>query len=176
MENKPDGIEQYFSEAAHNPASGKIGSVVIGRAPFTCRQHLLIESASRRCDFLYVFVVSDKNDACSSGESLIAARTFASCIPNAGVYETGDYLIPCSSFPTYFIKDKSEVPAIKARLDSAVFAGRFAPILNISTLFMFSEPFPEVPAAYIRELAAGLRAGGIEIAEIPGGCHAAAFI
>ena len=67
MENRPRGIQTFLKSLPH--PSGKVGAVVCNCNPFTLGHRHLIEQASRSCDAVLVFVLSEDASFFSAAEN-----------------------------------------------------------------------------------------------------------
>ena len=88
-------------------------------------------------------------------------------LPNVTVLPTGPYLISSATFPSYFLKDKENLPEIQCRLDIEVFTRYFAPHFGITHRFVGSEPFSPSTAMYNEALKTYLPPAGIRVTELP---------
>ena len=135
--------------------------------PFTLGHRYLVESAAGECDHLYVFVLSEEGGMFSASDRMEMVKAGTADLPNVTVLPTGPYLISSATFPSYFLKDKENLPAIQCRLDIEVFTRYFAPRLGITHRFVGSEPFSPSTAMYNAALAEHLPPAGIRVKELP---------
>lgn len=163
MENQRDGIAQFVRSLGRPDKSGVVGAVVANCNPFTLGHQYLLEQAASACDLVHLFILSEEKSLFPAADRLALARAGTAHLPNVLVHETGNYLISSATFPTYFIRDKERIPAIRCRLDLEIFSRWFAPALGITRRFVGSEPFSAVTDAYNREMLAFLPPRGIEV-------------
>ena len=175
MENKRQGVQQFATslkgpEGAAGGTPEGTGAIVVNCNPFT-RGHLyLIETASKQCGLLYLFVVSENKSRFSTETRLELVRLGTAHLPNVRICPTGPYLVSAATFPDYFLKDEPGAvspQALNTELDLAVFAGCFARILGIKRRYVGSEPLDQVTAVYNKQMKEILPAYGIEVIEIP---------
>lgn len=142
-----------------------IGAAVMNCNPFTLGHRYLVEEASKQCDSMYVFVVSEEDGEFSFDERFNLVKRGCADLDNVYVMKTGPYLVSRASFPQYFIKDKSQVSRIKCELDIEIFCDIFAKELGISKRFFGSEPLSETTRAYNEAMKKYLPRKGIEPVE-----------
>lgn len=167
MEDAPDGALRFARSLRAPDAAGIIGAVVVNCNPFTKGHRYLIERASRACDTLYVFVLSEDRSFFPAADRMELVREGTRDLANVRVCPTGDYMISQATFPTYFIKDKARAPRMQLALDLAVFAGVFARELRITRRFVGTEPNCAVTASYNAAMHDYLPPRGIEVTELP---------
>jgi len=166
MEDKRTGFADWVEGVRRAEAAGVIGAVVMNCNPMTLGHRYLVEQAAARCDFLYLFVVSEDKSAVPAADRRAIVESAVGDMPRVAVAGTGRYLISSATFPDYFLKDKSQAGAVWTELDIAVFC-RLAGELGITRRFVGSEPFCPVTAAYNRAMAAALPGQGIKLVELP---------
>ncbi len=166
MENIKDGIDKFIDSFGSLQTDGTIGAIVANCNPFTLGHRYLIESASRICDFLHVFVLSEDKSMFSSDDRFMLVKQGTSDLNNIAIHKTGPYMISSATFPTYFIKDKTKTEDIRCELDIEIFAEHFAKKLNITKRFIGTEPFCMTTNKYNQELKLLLPPKGIEVIEI----------
>lgn len=167
MENRKDGITEFLRTLPKAEVRGKIGSIVANCNPFTLGHRYLIETASRQCDHLYVFVLSEDKSQFSFADRMEMVKLGTADLKNVTVLPTGPYLISAATFPTYFLKEGAQADSAQCKLDCAVFADRFAPHFGITCRFVGTEPNCPVTAAYNKAIKKILPENGISVTEIP---------
>ena len=178
MENKKNGLykfltsiwddsEQYAAEHGIDFENAVCGAVVCNCDPFTLGHRHLIEYASKNCDFLYVFAVSEKGSMFEPQDRLEMIKAGTADIENCRVYESKRYLVSRATFPAYFIRDEEHADEVKSEIDIKLFAERIAPVLRIKKRFVGKEPFSAVTDAYNERMKELLPEYGIELTEIP---------
>lgn len=166
MEDRRGGFERWAEGLRARDAGGKTGALVMNCNPMTIGHRYLAEQAAARCDFLYIFVVSEDKSAVPAADRLALVRESLAGMAHTAIAGTGEYLISSATFPDYFLKDKARAGQVWTELDAAVFC-RLAGRLGITCRFVGSEPFCPVTAAYNRTLAQVLPRHGIELLELP---------
>lgn len=167
MENRRNGVSAYVASLPQAPAGGAIGAIVANCNPFTRGHRYLVETAAARCDFLYLFIVSEDRSTFSTREREELARRNVADLPNVAVCSTGGYMISAATFPSYFLKDQTLAPIYSAELDLKIFAECFARPLQITHRFMGEEPFCPVTRLYNQQMLQLLPAWGIVPVVIP---------
>lgn len=172
MENKLKGFEHFLEtlkKETPNAALDRkcvIGSIVANCNPFTLGHRYLIEYASKCCDFLHLFILSDNRNYFSADQRFEMVKLGVEDIDNVILHRTSDYMISAATFPTYFFKDQMQGKVANCELDLEIFGTKIAPILGISKRFVGMEPFCQVTNAYNGAMKQKLPILGIEIEEI----------
>ena len=143
------------------------GAIVMNADPFTLGHRFLVETASKFCTRLNVFVLSSEASHVPADVRLRLVREGCRDLENVTVVEGGDYIISGATFPDYFFKDKTEAALAFARLDATLFAGRIAPACGIQTRFVGEEPLDPMTAAYNETLGVVLPEHGVAVRVIP---------
>ena len=173
MENKKTGFTDFMEKVkAESPEDalkeGKvIGAIVVNCNPFTLGHRYLIETALKQCDYLHLFVLSDKRTFYSAAQRYEMVKEGVKDLDRVILHHTSDYIISAATFPTYFMKEKTEAGKANCRLDLELFGKRIAPELHITKRFVGTEPNCAVTDCYnvtMKEVLPGL---GIEVTEIP---------
>lgn len=178
MENRKNGLQsfltsiwedsnQYASEQGIDLANAVCGAVVCNCDPFTLGHRHLIEYASKNCDFLYIFSVSETGSMFEPKDRYEMIKAGTADIKNCRVYESKRYLVSRATFPAYFIRDEEHADEVKTEIDISLFSERIAPVLGIKKRFVGSEPFSPVTEAYNLKMKELLPGRGIELIEIP---------
>lgn len=165
LESTRGGLRSYLNALDRHP--GPCGAVVMNCAPFTLGHRYLVEQARQRCRWLYIFVLSEEKGMFTAAQRLDMVRLGCREFSNVSVHPTEGYLISNATFPAYFLKDRAEKPKVSCALDIEIFAGRFAPALDIGVRFLGTEPFDPVTAAYNRALRDKLPPRGVQVEELP---------
>ena len=165
MENRRNGLKDFLASIPQR--EGVCGAIVMNADPFT-RGHLhLIETASKQCDALYVFVVSEQGSLFSPEERYAMIERGSAHVPNRILCRSDHYLVSRATFPAYFIRDEAHVDAVRADLDIELFRSRIAPALQITKRFVGEEPFSPTTRAYNERMKTLLPETGIALIEIP---------
>ena len=167
MESRKDGIRSFVASLPKTETAGKIGAAVMHCNPFTLGHRYLIETAARECDHLYVFVLSESGAMFSPEDRMAMVKAGTADLPNVTVLPTGPYLISSATFPTYFLKEKDQLPQIQCRLDITIFTRYFAPHFGITHRFVGTEPFSPSTKLYNGELKSLLPPAGVAVRELP---------
>lgn len=166
MESEKDGILSFLNSLSL-PSGKKTGAIVMNCNPFTLGHRFLIEKASKMCEKLYIFVLSEDKSYFSFEDRFNMVCLGTQDLLNVEVLPTGPYLISSATFPTYFLKEKTTQNEAHCTLDAEIFAKFYAPHFKIATRFVGTEPFCEVTNEYNRILKKHLQKFGINVTEIP---------
>lgn len=167
MENQKDGIRNFLSALPHFEGTGKNGCIVMNCNPFTLGHRFLIEEASKQCDKLYVFVLSEDRSRFSAKDRMEMVKRGTCDLKNITVLPTGPYMISSATFPTYFLKETVNTSLVHCELDVEIFTQYFAKEFSITHRFVGSEPLCPVTETYNKVLFENLPKSGIELTEIP---------
>lgn len=170
MECGAPGVNEYRAmlEAERAKNGPRVGAAVMNCNPFTLGHQFLIEEGARQCPVFYVIVVEEDASAFPFADRLALVREGTAHIPNVRVIASGSYAVSKATFPTYFLKDRGELPvaAEQAELDARLFGGLFVPALGVTRRFVGTEPFCAVTALYNENLKKTLPEYGCDVVEI----------
>ena len=165
MEDRKNGFVDYLASLPRY--EGECGAIVMNGDPFTKGHLHLCEYASKNCDALYVFSVSEPGSMFTPEQRFDMLKAGTAHLENCHVVRTDMYLVSRETFPAYFIRDEAHADAVKADLDVELFRTRIAPALHIKKRFVGEEPFSPTTCAYNRRMKELLPESGIELCEIP---------
>lgn len=146
--------------------SKRIGAIVMNCNPFTNGHLYLIEQSRKQVDFLYIFVVEENKSYFSFEDRYRLVKDNCSHMDNVMVLPSGRFIISTETFPDYFIKNELQEVQIDPSLDVELFGKEIAPVLNIKTRFLGTEPIDKVTAQYNDSLKQLLRNFNVEVVEI----------
>lgn len=170
MENRRNGIKQYLKKEAEpfeNLPSTVVGSIVMNANPFTNGHRYLVETASRQCDQLHVFVLSADASEFPADVRLDLVTKGCEDLYNVYVHGSSDYLISHATFPDYFLKDKASGSEKAVELDLKIFGKYYQKTFGITHRFVGEEPFSKITALYNQEMKKILPDYGIQVIELP---------
>lgn len=168
MENRQDGLASYLKGLSKHKVDGeKIGSIVINGNPFTLGHRYLIERAGRENDYLHIFVLSSDESSFPYRVRMQLIEEGTNDINNITIHGGGDYIISSATFPSYFIKEESNIVGLHAALDVNIFGKYIAPCLGINRRYVGEEPYCAVTREYNKTMEKILPRYGIELVEIP---------
>ncbi len=166
LENKRDGITHFLDSLPKYESNGVTGSIVMNCNPFTLGHQYLIETASKECEHLYVFCVSEDKSEFSFADRFEMIKSGTAHLKNVSVLPTGPYLISSATFPDYFLKDRDKKEEIHCLLDIEIFTKYYAPHFLINKRFVGTEPLSQATDLYNKALKEHLPTSGIELKEI----------
>lgn len=167
MENKPRGIQSFLDTLPTALPGQKIGAAVMNCNPFTLGHQYLIETASKQCDHLYIFVLSEDKSQFSAQVRMELVKKGTDHLDNVTVLPTGPYLISSATFPTYFLKDRDQAQTVQCVLDIEIFTKYFVPRFGITHRFVGTEPLSAMTDLYNQALLEHLPQKGVEVQLIP---------
>lgn len=143
---------------------GRVGVIVMNANPFTKGHKYLVEYATSKVDFLYVFVLEEDKSRFSFEDRYAMVKNGTAEYENVLVLRSGKFIISQNTFPEYFFKNPGEVDCTK---DVEIFSLLIAPILNISCRFVGEEPYSAVTNQYNQSMKKILPKYDIDLIEIP---------
>ncbi|WP_432402802.1 [citrate (pro-3S)-lyase] ligase [Wukongibacter sp. M2B1] len=168
MENNPDGLKNYLKDLSEYKVDGeKISAIVMNGNPFTLGHKYLIERASRESDHLHIFVLSSDESSFPYKVRMKLIAEGIKNIDNVTIYEGGNYIISNATFPSYFIKEKSDTVRLHTALDLKIFGKYIAPCLGINRRYVGEEPYCVTTNTYNQAMKRILPQYGVEVIEIP---------
>ena len=167
MENRRNGIYDFLNEMCGENIQGTVGAIVMNANPFTLGHRYLIETASSKCDNLYVFVVSEDKSKFSASDRIKMVQLGTNDIPNVTVLPTGPYLVSSATFPTYFLKEREKAREVQCLLDVKIFLNYYVPKFSINYRFVGEEPLSPMTKEYNNTLKSELEKEGVKVFEIP---------
>ena len=156
------GLEEYCAYLRSHRSEGVI---IMNANPFTLGHRFLLEQAAAQVEGLAVIPVKENLSRFPYSERLDMVRKGSECL--ADVLEGSDYQISAATFPTYFLKDLTDVSETQMRLDIDLFGRHIAPALGASVRFVGSEPTDPLTARYNGLMQELLPSFGVRVVEIP---------
>ena len=163
MEDKPNGIQNFLDTLPLPEAEGTVGAAVMNCDPFTLGHRYLIETASRECDQVFIFVLSEDQGHFPAADRLELVRRGTRDLANVTVLPTGPYLISAATFPTYFLKERDKADSVRCGLDIEIFTRHYAPRFRITRRYVGTEPLSPMTDLYNQALLASLPERGIDV-------------
>ncbi len=173
MENQNRGFERFLERTAgETPEKAKkpgcaVGAIVANCNPFTLGHRYLIEEALKQCDWLHLFVLSDKRTYYGPEARFQMVQKGTADLERVILHRASDYIVSAATFPTYFMKEKEGAKKANCRLDLELFGSRIAPALGITRRFVGTEPNCQVTDVYNETMKQVLPGYGISVTEIP---------
>jgi [citrate (pro-3S)-lyase] ligase len=145
----------------------RIGSIVMNCNPFTLGHRYLIEYASKKCDFLYIFVVEEDKSVFKFEDRIELVKKGTVDLSNVTVLPSGKFIISSYTFGLYFDKAEKQNENVDASLDVELFAQHIAPALGITIRFAGEEPLDNITRQYNDTIKRILPQHWIEFCVIP---------
>lgn len=123
-------------------------AIVMNCNPFTLGHRYLIEKASKESKQVVVFVVEEDRSYFPFEARLALVREGTRDLKNVCVIAGGHYIISWATFPSYFMKRKDDRLEAYAELDAGIFGRYIAPVFNINTRYIGTEPYCSVTDSY----------------------------
>ena len=158
-------LDEYINSLASVKrinVSGRIGSIVMNCNPFTLGHRYLIETAAKKCEVLYIFVVEENRSVFSFADRLELVRKGVKDLENVVVLPSGKFIISQTTFSAYFLKEEQKDAIIDPSEDVFIFASKIAPALDINIRFAGEEPFDKITNQYNASMKRILPKYGIE--------------
>lgn len=162
-----ESIKTYCDELSKKRVfkSENIGALVMNCNPFTLGHQYLIETAAKRCEGVYIFVLEEDQSTFPFETRMELIKKGTEHLENVSVIPGGQYIISQATFPAYFSQEK-DLLSLQTELDAQVFARHLAKTLSIKTRFVGSEPNCEVTSQYNQSLKKVMPGYGIRLIEI----------
>ena len=168
LEHSPTSLEEYKHQLSALPLHGRVGCIVMHANPLTKGHLHLINSSRKKCDTLVIIPVGESHSGGFSYEERRRMLEDATSNMSDVVIAPGShYAVSRSSFPSYFIKERSDRTDAQIRLDLDIFTRHIAPSLGASVRFIGEEPADPLTARYNELMHEILPAHGVEVDEIP---------
>ena len=135
-------------ESVVSNARKPIGVIVMNANPFTLGHRFLVEQSSELVERLYVVVVREDCSMFSYSERKAMVIQGVRDIGNVVVVDGSDYAVSAATFPTYFLKQISDVTDTQITLDLDIYRRRIAPALGATVRFFGSEPTDPLTRRY----------------------------
>lgn len=160
-----DSYKSYLSEHKCD------GVIVANVSPVTKGHLFLIREAASHCRKLAIIpVAASENEPFPYEERVQMLKDATEEISNVEILEGSAYAVSPFTFPSYFIKERSRVSEIQAKLDLDIFCRHIAPSLGATKRFVGTEPLDLLTAQYNMVMKERLPAHGIEVVEIERFC------
>lgn len=155
--------EKYLLDNSVSKCEGEIGAIVMNANPFSKGHQYLIEYASKKVDYLYVFVVEENCSEFSFEDRYSMVKLGTTQFSNVKVLKGGNFIISQQTFPEYFDRCDAEVDTSK---DIGIFCQLISPLLGIKYRFVGKEPYSVVTRGYNNQMKEILPQYGMECIEI----------
>jgi len=113
-----------------------------------------------------VFVVSEDRSSFPFSVRFRLIKEAVQHLKNVTVIESGPYLISQATFPTYFLKEETNVVRLQTQLDCEIFASYYKECFNLTTRYIGTEPYCDVTRVYNEVMSETLSKYGIEVIQI----------
>ncbi|AEF84754.1 citrate lyase ligase C- domain protein [Treponema primitia ZAS-2] len=150
-----------------NKTLGENGAIAMTAGPFTYGHRYLVEYAAARVSTLYIFVVKDNKTFLEYEDRYAMVKEGTKDLPNVVVLSSGMFIGSRLTFSSYYNREKLQEVKIDPSSDVIFFAEEIAPILNIKTRFVGTEPFDTVTKQYNETMHKIFPENGVSLVEIP---------
>ncbi|MGX7394330.1 [citrate (pro-3S)-lyase] ligase [Carnobacterium mobile] len=154
MEKAAFGFESYLQALSQEAVEGeRIAGIVMNANPFTKGHQYLVETAAKENDWVHLFVLSEDASVFPAADRKKLVKEGGKYLKNISIHDTKSYLVSSATFPSYFLKENSDVTRIQAKLDATIFREAIAPTLNIRFRYVGEEPYSEATNIYNEAMA-----------------------
>lgn len=154
MEKAAFGFESYLQALSREVVEGEhIAGIVMNANPFTKGHQYLVETAAKENDWVHLFVLSEDASVFPVAVRKKLVQEGVQHLKNVSIHDTKSYLVSSATFPSYFLKESSDVTRIQAKLDATIFREAIAPTLNIRFRYVGEEPYSEATNIYNEAMA-----------------------
>jgi len=129
-------LNNKFGEINQNT---DLGCVVINGNPITNGHMHIIEEASRNHKLVVLFVVEEDKSEFTFEERFSFAYLSTMRLGNVCVIPSSKYIVSSSTFPSYFLKDETEVSEQYSKIDALIFKEYFMKQLFIKKRYVGTE-------------------------------------
>lgn len=149
MEKAAFGFKSYLQQLSQEIREGnRVASIVMNANPFTKGHQYLVETAAKENDWVHLFVLSEDASVFPAADRKRLVQEGVRHLENVSIHDTKSYLVSSATFPSYFLKEKSEVTRIQAELDATIFRDAIATTLNIQCRYVGEEPYSQATHIY----------------------------
>jgi [citrate (pro-3S)-lyase] ligase len=168
LESGIQDIESYLQSLVkkHQLSQKEKACIVMNGNPFTKGHYYLVEQASQENDEVLVLVVSEDQSVFPFETRVRLIREGVANLSNVKVVETGPYLVSQATFPSYFLKEGTDVSKLHTKLDCAIFGNYYKNIFNIAKRYIGTEPYCEVTHLYNQTMLETLPQYGLEVKQV----------
>lgn len=172
MENRKHGFEKFMERLiVETPTAAldqkkTVGAIVANCNPFTFGHRYLIEEALKECDYVHLFILTDKRSFFSAEDRFQMVKEGIRDLERVILHQASDFIISAATFPTYFLKEQVKAQKANCRLDLELFGQRIVPDLHITKRFVGTEPNCLLTESYNQEMKKILPNYGVEVREI----------
>lgn len=173
LENGLYNIEDYLKETEKKYdlfEKEETAALIVNCNPMTLGHKYLIEQASKEHKKVLVFVVSADKSEFPFKYRYEIVKKVCEAFNNVTVIPGGNYIISEATFPSYFLKEKSQRHRIYTEIDAAVFSKYICKRFNITTRYIGEEPLSESTKIYNETLKSVLPMYGITVVELKRKC------
>lgn len=165
LEGGKANIRKYVKDMFEKSGldSDEKAALVMNCNPFTLGHRYLIEKAAKENSQVVVFIVEENRSEFPFLERLELVKQGTADLKNVTVVPGGEYIISSATFPTYFLKEKTDKLRIYTTLDAGLFCKYIAPEFNIKHRYVGTEPYCDVTESYNAALIETLPKYGIEL-------------
>lgn len=152
-ENKERNITETLTHIKNSLPlkKGPRSCIVMNLNPMTLGHLYLIEKAAKQEGDLIIFLVETDASIINYKTRLAILRKTISHLKNVYVCPSTDYVISRATFPTYFLKDESDLE-VYTKLDVSIFKKYFMPIFEIDFRYVGQEPLDPLTNQYNESL------------------------
>lgn len=165
-ESSSHGIETYCRDLKKEQGSGVQGCIVMNCNPVTLGHLYLIETAASQVDRLHIICVQEDASLFPYEVRYNLLKQATSHLDNVVVHRGSRYVLSKATFPSYFIKEPSEVALNQIKLDLDLFVRYIVPALNITVRFVGTEPLDVLTNNYNTLMKEMLPNHGVRVEEL----------
>lgn len=150
FENKLYTIRDHLLalKTTMKPHHGKRASIVMNCNPLTNGHMYLIETCAKQNDQVILFLVEENRSVFPFHVRYQLVKQATKHLKNVFVVPSTPYVISLATFPTYFLKDASEISKRFMELDITIFKQHFFPTFDLESRYVGTEPKDEATRLY----------------------------
>ncbi len=123
-------------------------SIVMNCNPMTIGHFHLIEKCAKENEEVIVFIVEEDKSTFPFSDRIKIVKKAVQKLKNVKVIPSTKYIISSATFPTYFLKEDSDMIKVHALLDLTIFKNYFMPIFSINKRYVGKEPYCQTTSKY----------------------------
>lgn len=137
-----------FMKISMKPRHGVKAGIVMNCNPITNGHLYLIEKCSKEVNDVIIFLVEENKSVFPFNVRYQLVKKATKHLKNVHVLPSTPYIISLATFPTYFLKEASDISRKYMELDITIFKQYFFPVFELNFRYVGSEPKDELTALY----------------------------
>lgn len=137
-----------FMKISMKPRHGVKAGIVMNCNPITNGHLYLIERCAKEVDDVIIFLVEENKSVFPFNVRFNLVKQATKHLKNVHVLPSTNYIISLATFPTYFLKETSDISRKYMELDITIFKQYFFPVFELDYRYVGTEPKDELTSMY----------------------------